>query len=282
MNVGILTYHRAHNYGAFLQAYALCSRLNDEPDISCEIIDFRTRAEAVFYSLNRIPKRRRILHPIYCSFRRDEYHAFEKAQNEIAHLKTDQAITSDSLDEFSGMVRNRYDVIIAGSDEIWKVDGFRGFPTPYWLIGDLGCRKFAYAASARVDFRKLPPEKFRILKSAIDDFEFIGVRDTKTEASVQAVADDGTKVHLCCDPSFLYDFEVPQMPMADVLRGKARLDPGRKTIVLMANTKALADAVRANFSREYNLISVFDFHPGFINAGNLSPMEWMRVIKTRI
>ena len=40
MKVGILTFHRSLNYGAFLQAVCLCERLNQEKDISAEIIDF--------------------------------------------------------------------------------------------------------------------------------------------------------------------------------------------------------------------------------------------------
>ena len=45
MKVGILTYHRSVNYGAYLQALALCKKLNCEQDISAEIIDFRMKCD---------------------------------------------------------------------------------------------------------------------------------------------------------------------------------------------------------------------------------------------
>ena len=40
MNIGILTFHRAVNYGAFLQSYSLCKALNRESDIKAEVIDY--------------------------------------------------------------------------------------------------------------------------------------------------------------------------------------------------------------------------------------------------
>ena len=41
MNIGILTFHMAHNFGAMLQAYALSYTVNQMADCSCEIIDYR-------------------------------------------------------------------------------------------------------------------------------------------------------------------------------------------------------------------------------------------------
>ena len=49
MKIGILTFHRSVNYGAYLQAMALCKRLNCEPDITAEIIDFRMKCDENHY-----------------------------------------------------------------------------------------------------------------------------------------------------------------------------------------------------------------------------------------
>ena len=50
MKIGILTYHRAHNYGAMLQAYALLSYLrNNGHDV--EIIDYWPDVHRVQYAL---------------------------------------------------------------------------------------------------------------------------------------------------------------------------------------------------------------------------------------
>ena len=190
MKIGIITYHRACNYGAFLQARALCNRLNEENDLEAEIIDFRMKKELMFYSVDRCRwtlNLKRIVRQRFF-FEKKLFDSFEKAQNEDPAPKSGRYLLSDRIKDFQEFVRNQYDVIIAGSDEIWKVNSFRGFPTPYWLMGDLGCRKFAYAASARVDFKEcLDVEKFRELKAALDDFEFIGVRDQLTYDAVKNI-----------------------------------------------------------------------------------------------
>ena len=49
--IGILTFHRAINYGAFMQAYALSNRLKkDLKDVEIEIIDYETEASMYRYS----------------------------------------------------------------------------------------------------------------------------------------------------------------------------------------------------------------------------------------
>lgn len=40
MNIGILTFHRPINYGAFLQSFSLSSHLAKEPNFNVEIIDY--------------------------------------------------------------------------------------------------------------------------------------------------------------------------------------------------------------------------------------------------
>ena len=40
MKIGIITFHYAHNYGAVLQAFALCSKLRKE-GYDAKIVDLR-------------------------------------------------------------------------------------------------------------------------------------------------------------------------------------------------------------------------------------------------
>lgn len=278
MKIGILTYHRAHNYGAYIQACALCSRLNMEDNIDCEIIDFRMKKEITNYSLDRISKKRKLLRPFWYKFKKDLYSSFEAAVNNPVLKRSSESLVSDSIDDFNGFVKGRYDVIIAGSDEIWKVDGYRGFPTAYWLIGDLGCRKLSYAASSRSDFDKLNNDEKNIFSQAINDFEFIGVREEVTAERMRSFVSEPQKIHVCCDPSFLYDFPVRKMSVPELLKGKYSLSHKKKTIVVMTNYRPLALAILKSCIGEYNLVSVFDGHLGYHNVGKLTPLEWVEVI----
>lgn len=280
MKVGILTYHRAHNYGAYLQAYALCSRLNEEVDIDAEIIDFRMKKEIDFYSLYA---KRRLIHPrTYIRnflFEARIFRAFEEAIEDSRFKRSSEALVSDSLDEFRNFVMGKYDVIIAGSDEIWRVDSFRGFPNPYWLIGDFKCRKFSYAASSRSDFSKVDSHNIDRIIQNFSEFEYIGVREPVTADSLIQIGVEKNKVHVCCDPSFLYDIPVKRRAMAEILGDRAKLDSSKKNIVVMTGIRELAAKIKDEMGADYNLISVFDNNKGYINVPYLKPFEWAETIK---
>ncbi|MCD7893356.1 MAG: hypothetical protein LUG60_06600 [Erysipelotrichaceae bacterium] len=69
MKIGILTYVHAVNYGAVLQAYALCKRLNEENDIEAELIDFRMKKEIKYYVKETLFKKTFfVYHLIYKDF----------------------------------------------------------------------------------------------------------------------------------------------------------------------------------------------------------------------
>lgn len=280
IKIGIITYHRACNYGAFLQARALCNRLNLEEDMETEMIDFRMKKEAAVYSVDRcgwLSIIKKILRNRFF-FEKDLFASFEKAQKLDTTSKSERYIMSDKIKDFEKLVKNQYDVIIAGSDEIWKVNSFRGFPTPYWLIGDLGCRKFAYGVSARVNFEEcLNDEEMKLLKNAVNDFEFIGVRDKLTYDAVKSIVDQKNKVQMCCDPSFLFDFEVDRKKNLNELIGY-KLNKEKKNILIMIEDRKLVASIIKKLNKKYNLISVFHKHQGCINVPRLFPIQWLETL----
>ena len=122
-------------------------------------------------------------------------------------------MVSDDFKMFNEFVLGKYDLIISGSDEIWKMGGVRGFPNAYWQIGDTGARKISYAASARCNFKELPEEKQQIIMETINQYEYIGVRDQLTAEELKDYVEDHTKIHINCDPSFLFDFDIKKKSM---------------------------------------------------------------------
>ena len=277
LKVGILTYHRAHNYGAYLQACALCNRLNEEEFITAEIIDYRMCVEKKVYTWK--PNIKYFLkNPFSYRFYKKLDRVFESAINDKIIIKSKDNMISDSIKEFSEFVNNKYDIIVVGSDEVWKLDGFRGFPTPYWLFKDLGCRKFSYAASSRSNINVLSVSQVEILKKAIEDFEFIGVRDKKTFDTLYNL-NDSLPLHLCCDPTFLYDFKLPDRDIYDLLKEKtSRIDNNKKIITVMTEDKKVSSYIQRKLGNKYNLISVFHWNFGYINIPEISPFEWMELI----
>lgn len=279
MKIGIITFHRAINYGAFLQAYALCSKLNLEEGIDAEIIDYNMEKEKEFYSF-KINKGI-VKHPII-SFMRQKNMNSQKKKFSIDRRKMKLSsvhIISDSVEEFNKFVNSqKYDVIICGSDEVWKTDGFRGFPNAYWLIGSLNARKFSYAASSRSVFSKLKEDKRTQLINALDDFEFVGVRDTLTSREVLNYISDKTKVNLCCDPTFLYEFN-PNLERGKViLRKITGARSNRKVIGVMIEDNFIAQRLYERLSDEYDMVCLYLWHPHYKNGCALSPFEWIDVM----
>ncbi len=276
MKIGILTYHRSVNYGAFLQAVALCRRLNAESGISAEIIDYNMKKADAVYSMRNWDLKRKLTKRGRYKFGKEMKAAFDRGYSEISDILSAEKLCSDDMEEFRKFVCGKYDVIIAGSDEIWRIDSFRGFPTPYWLIGDLGCRKFSYAASSRSDFSKLSEADRKTAKEALNDFEVISVRDNLTYDEIKKELGSDDRLMLSCDPSFLYDFPVKKDGIKR-LAGAGNLKH-EKSIIVMTPDRKLKNSIKTELGSSYNLISVASYGTGYISLPDLDPFEWLDVI----
>ena len=283
MKIGILTYHRAPNYGAFLQAYGLCMRLNEEPDLEAEIIDFRMRKEDDFYANRNYPRMKMLRQFLWRIRHIPKYRFKEKLKKSFCRgLRqmplSGQTLCSDSVEDFEEFVRDRYDVIIAGSDEIWKVDGYRGFPTPYWLPGDLGCVKLSYAASSRSDFSKLNDSTLQQIRSYLNDFSYLSVRDELTRGSILKYIQPSAAVGVYPDPSFVYDYHADGERGRSLLADRAGLDPEKPIALVMLEDPAAAEQIRKELADDYQLTAVFSRHRGYRNLHDLDPFEWLDAI----
>ena len=277
LKIGILTFHGSYNYGAFLQACSLCTRLNMEEFISAEIIDFTMPIALRGYYLKNWSFPVRVKHFSTVFFQKQLIKAFQRGRKKIAGLLSKDVLYSNNIKEFQKYVYGKYDVIIAGSDEIWKLDGERGFPSPYWLVGDLGCGKFSYAASSRSDWESLPAYKIDRIQKLLSEFELISVRDKITYNMVAKCMSNSSNVRLDCDPSFLYRFPIEQSD--ELLKKKARISNHKKNIVIMCDNKDFISQFRRTINkREFNLIAVYKRHKGCISVADLDPFEWLDII----
>ena len=273
MKVGILTYHRARNYGAFLQAYALCKQLQ-QSGFNAELVDFNMKKEEELYYGHSW--RTVLLHPAYMRFTSRKSESFTKAFGLLPVSR--ERCTSDHIENFSSLVKDHYDVIIAGSDEIWKATGFRGFPTPYWLPGDLGCRKLSYAASSRTDFSAQPASVQEQARELLNDFEYITVRDQSTYEQFKNVLHVDVPMDMAADPSFIYDYPVDPQAGRELICRKAGLSANQKIAFVMIDSEKVASAIRKQLRNEYQLVSVFTRHTGYKNVPDLDPFEWLNVL----
>lgn len=190
--IGITTmYTDSVNYGALLQAYALC-RVFRNMGYEAEQIRFRTsnnskrarRMETLrTESLKEIMKLAGIS-------ARARYHAFIKKvttgkkfdeRNKSFEVFRDSIPHSQEIFETNSMdiAEQEYDYFAAGSDQIWFPGGYE---PPYYLEFVHEKPKFSYAASMAVD--KLTEEEKVQYRERLKDFIGVSVRE---ESGIRAL-----------------------------------------------------------------------------------------------
>lgn len=183
MKIGLITVHAAHNYGSVLQAYALqqtCLNMGHK----CEIINLRTDLQRDLY--NVFSKRKgvrnfvkNIYFLLHYKSRKEKYNKFEQFIEDKFILSEKEYRTTSEL--FS--TKDNYDCFICGSDQIWNIK-LDEFEWAYFLSFVKGKKKISYAPSCG-GASVVPPEEEVKLKTNLEDFDAISVRDIKTQEFVK-------------------------------------------------------------------------------------------------
>ncbi len=197
MKIGIITFHKAINAGANLQAYALQAYLSKK-GYDAELIDYIPHSE-----IDRRSWKRKVLHYIKGiispSIRRSKrigkkYSQFQKNYMKISETRF--------LGDFS--IKNKelkYDVIISGSDQILNLK-LSDYSFAYYLPFNDKTYKFSYASSfGRTDVCDV--EKWAIL-NYLSKFKHLSFR----EETGFLIANELLKIpekNIVVDPCFLLE-----------------------------------------------------------------------------
>lgn len=192
MKVGILTFPRAINYGAALQAAALQLVLRENGadasvvDYRCEAIDSTSKV----FDFNQITNVQYVLaHLVNLPIAVKRQKAFQKFWNRhFQFTNTDPAY---------------YDAIVAGSDQVWNYK-LTGDDLFYYLnFEKRNTKKVAYAASFGLS--EIPQEKHGTLKPLLADFDHLSVREQTAATLVEQIS--GQKAEVVLDPTLLLNRE---------------------------------------------------------------------------
>ncbi|KEO71833.1 polysaccharide pyruvyl transferase family protein [Anditalea andensis] len=206
MKIGILTYSRAYNYGALFQAYATKRFLKLEGH-DVEIIDYWPiyhQESYKFFSpvalkVKSLPAKIKYLLGLSLGYSRIHKRRFGYKDFMINKLGLENNIKYILPEE----INNNYDVIVYGSDQIWKKYNsrlFKGFDPVYFGAFPKGgdVKKISYAASMGVI--DLIDEDKNTLKKLITNLNSISVREINLQEIVKEL---GFQVNLVLDPVFL-------------------------------------------------------------------------------
>ncbi len=205
MKIGILTYHRAENYGALLQAYAMMTYLRSlGHDVS--FVDYWPKYHSDYFEVfslkafmrsslkSKLAKLNRLLlmgHTLYQ--RKRTMQEFMSTQLGLPKhpIYTDRNLVTEES----------YDAVIYGSDQIWRKQNMGGVGFDDWYFGSDNVRterKIVYAGSmGKID---TDAQDDSYIKTQMSNFDIISVREGDLQDYLAKLNVSSTQV---VDPVFL-------------------------------------------------------------------------------
>ena len=278
MRIGILTFHKVINYGAFLQAFSLSERLKKEfPEDEVEIIDYVTA-----------PKRK-----LFMVLWNIKHHGIKGGLTELKRISvfgsaqknlplSPKSFKADEHNALFRYIDERYDVLIIGSDAVfnWKQTAF---PSAFIPDFNFSIPVFTYAASVHgLRFHDESGDKLKKCGEIFRSMKCVGVRDNCSENFVKFCSPEAETIH-CCDPTLFIDKEDIYnrgCGIKEEVKQKYSFSLDSKYIVVMAPDNELIKSVAQKYSGEYKIVSVFlKSSYADIYIPDLDPFEWTVILK---
>lgn len=196
--VAILTFHRALNYGAKYQAFALLSAINQYCD--GYILDYRCEQIEKFYydKVGMKGKCKNILKwMLFPKYMKDLKCRKQRFQKFDFFYKYSKTFTSQNINEAD----QEFDVFIAGSDQIWNPI-LTGNDLNFFLPFCEEEKRNAYAAS--LGKAKLTDFNGDNLNELLKNFKTITVREVSMVDSIKSLVPEVNPLSVC-DPVFLLE-----------------------------------------------------------------------------
>ena len=188
---GILTFHRASNYGAILQTYALQKTI-ENLGYSSEIIDYRAKAIEKIHNPKYISINKGIKELYLFPIKLIKYKKFSDFRKK--YIKLSKQVDDKSI----ANIVSDYSVLITGSDQVWNsyysekdVNFFLPFPLPV--------RKYSYAVSLGDSYDIAWTKD--ILTNYGNEIKTISLRETSDQKFVSDVT--GKECRIDVDPTLL-------------------------------------------------------------------------------
>ena len=196
MRTATITFHASNNNGSFFQAYALQRVLQDMLKVENEIIDFQTPVQINQYSVFRPVHSYRDLAKNLISLM--HYPKIKKRNSRFAEIRKKHLRVTErcSTIESAMNIANRFDLLIAGSDQIWNTTA-PDFSEAY-LLPSINKQKIAYSVSLGSISKATQLQHFT---SELLSFSAISVREATAQKYVQKMIK--REVDITLDPTLL-------------------------------------------------------------------------------
>ena len=193
--IGVLTFHKAINNGAVLQAFALTHSLTKIGAVA-EYIDYTAKKIKESYYIK--PLRSRTSVKSILLYILNDKNKF-KTQRKFYEFVEKYIPMSQQTDEFAiSDTAKKYDILISGGDQVWNLD-LTGNDYNYYLNFAFSGKKSSYGSSfGKLDFSEEEKENIKI---CLSQYTTINVRENSAKHFVETVL--GMKCSVVPDPVFL-------------------------------------------------------------------------------
>ena len=282
MKIAIITFHASDNCGSQLQTYALSKVIKEHFGVTPDVIDFSNRHQqemyATFRKIHRVKDLVRNLYRLFFVDLMKRYHkSFRDFISNYVHLTNVRYSLPEELKTLDG----KYDVYIAGSDQVWNTKAY-DFDDSYFLDFVTKGRKIAYATSlGATNIIESSCDKIKYTK-LVNDFSMLSVREKNAQLLLQAITDK--PVELLLDPTLL-------LPKSDweALAGDEPLIKGKYIFYYAFTYAETPNKIVKTISEKYNMpVYIVDanawamrrmFMDGFKLAPQFGPKAFLNLIK---
>lgn len=210
MKVGIITFHRAQNYGAVLQMFALQEFIRRRGH-EVEFIDYRNK---------NIESRYKLL-PLGILFeRKNVFKSIQILKSKVLTIpirkrkaarfkKFIDAFLTFSKESYYALdqIPKDYDLYITGSDQVWNSTITGGVDEAFFLNFPvkIGARKISYAASTEKYNYPFMVENAELFKKLLGNLDAISVRENDVAEIIRSFTT--SEVQVVLDPTLLLESE---------------------------------------------------------------------------
>lgn len=209
MKIGILTYHRSHNYGAMLQAYAT-RKLFEEKGCDVYYLDYWPEHQKKIYKIidNDILS--------HFSWKGKFYYLWINRNIIIAKIIRKYRFNQFYWTYISPFVRStkeQYDIILYGSDQIWRKQPFDHQYNAVYFGKNFFKSSCHYAFSASMGNVPDNDQDTQVVKEYLAHLDKISVRETKLLNFIKTLG--YADASLVLDPTLILDSSIWKLAAGD-------------------------------------------------------------------
>jgi hypothetical protein len=208
IRVGIITFHRPHNYGAILQAYALYQYLHQTLRVEVCVIDFMTEL---------YKRELRILPEIQWSvqfpkivglylLKLAHYRSFLRKKSRFEHFTKEFFVLTRPYNDFDDLRSSlpELDAVITGSDQVFNYRMLKDTELSAYCLKPFSSeitRKIGFAPSFGND--SVPPDIHSKMAAWLADFHSLSARESNGAIMIEEMT--GRRTEVLFDPVFLHE-----------------------------------------------------------------------------